>query len=56
MQSNNTYLINIVDEFLSFFSKVSGDSGAGWGVYEGSYDRDKLGRGGIHRVGAIAKR
>ena len=29
---------------MSFSSKVSGDSGAGWGVYEGSCDRDKIDR------------
>ena len=55
-QSNNTYLINNVDEFLSFFSsKVSGDGETGLGVYEGSDDRNELSHEGICHVGAIAK-
>ena len=48
MQSNNAYLINNVDETLSFFaSKASRESDTGRGVYEGSDYRNEFSRGGI---------
>lgn len=55
LQLNNTYLIDDVDEFLSFFSSTfSGGSDIGLGVYEGSEDPgDGLIRRGICLVGAI---
>ena len=55
-QSNNTYPINNIDEFLSCFSsEVSGGGETGWRVYEGFDDRNKLGRRGIGHVSAVVK-
>ena len=52
MQSNDAYLIDNIDESLSFFaSKVSRESDTEWGVYEGPNDRDELGCGGIRGGG-----
>ena len=57
LRLNNTYLINDVDEFLSFFSsKASGGSDTGWGVYEGSDDRFELGRRGICHMRFVVER
>ena len=56
-QLNTAHLINSVDEFLGFFaSKASRDSDTGWGVYEGSDDRDGVSGGGFCYVGAIVER
>ena len=56
MPLSNTYLVDNVDEFLGCFSsKASGDSETGWGVHEGSDDRNELGRERICYEGATAK-